>query len=68
MVKRIEYLESLLPVDVAILREKYRHLFSVQASYMGNGVYQWCGQYSTDTRELWLMGILIWENIEFKQV
>jgi hypothetical protein len=33
---------------------------------MGNGIYQWMGLFSTDTRELFLMGILALEGISFK--
>jgi hypothetical protein len=65
---RIKYLESLLPIDEKILDEKYQESFEKYATYTGNGTYQWRGLRATDTRELWLMGILSMERIEFEQV
>lgn len=34
---------------------------------MGNGVYEWRGQYSTDTRELFLLGIAVVEGIDVEK-
>jgi hypothetical protein len=55
--RRIEYLESLLPVNEEKLEKKYWSLFERQAMYLGNGIYKWCNVFSNDTRELWLMGV-----------
>jgi hypothetical protein len=61
---RIKYLEKKLPkIDVEV---RYRKEFNKKAIYLGNGVYGWCGKYSTDPRELFLMGVLISEGIKFK--
>ena len=52
---RIQYLEKKLPKPESELNEKYWAKFSKECRSMGNGVYEWCGQYSGDTREAWLM-------------
>jgi len=65
---RIKYLESLLPCDEKILEIEYFEKFEKYATYLGNGIYQWLGITATDTRELWLMGILFKEGVEFEQV
>lgn len=64
---RIEYLESLLPEGKAgkNLQKKYEKNFQAAAVYLGNGTYGWKGLYSTDTRELFLMGVLSSENISY---
>jgi hypothetical protein len=67
MSDRIKYLESLIPEGLDI-NEKYFNKFSKYATYMNNGVYQWCGILSTDTRELFLMGCLHNEKIPFEQI
>jgi len=48
------------------LEEKYLKGFEKYATYTGGGTYQWQGLRSSDTRELWLMGVLWKERIEFK--
>lgn len=63
MNKRIEWLESLIPKGVDI-NEKYGDKFGKYARYMGNGVYQYRGIYSTDTRELFLITSLLQEGID----
>jgi hypothetical protein len=63
MNKRIEWLESLIPEGVDI-DEKYFDRFAKYARYMGNGVYQYHGMYSTDTRELFLITSLLQEGID----
>lgn len=67
MNERIEYLESLIPTDENILEDKYFHEFEKFASYTGNGTYEWMGIRATDTRELWLMGALMLEGIEYEE-
>jgi len=62
--KRIKYLESKVTKE---LEDKYRKNFDRSAGYKGNGVYEWANVYSTDTRELFLMGILSIEGIRFKK-
>jgi hypothetical protein len=64
---RVEYLESLLPMAEKELEIKYFEGFEKYATYTGNGTYQWQGIRATDTRELWLMGILHKEKIDYKQ-
>ena len=44
------------------LEEKYRAKFDRQSRYLRNGIYMWAGQYSTNTRELFLLGILACEG------
>jgi hypothetical protein len=39
------------------MEDLHREDFLRGAVYVGNGVYMWRGQYSKDTRELFLMGI-----------
>ena len=64
--KRIKYLESLLPQPEVDIEPKYRKEFEKFARYLGNGIYSWMGIYSNDTRELWLMGVLAREGIEYE--
>lgn len=66
MIERIKYLESRLPEGLDI-NEKYGSKFDKYARYMGNGVYQWDGILATDTRELFLMGVLNREKIDYKE-
>ena len=63
---RTEYLESKLPKGLDV-EKKYGDTFNKYARYMGNGVYSWGGDVATDTRELFLIGILRRENIKFKE-
>lgn len=70
MSKRVEYLESRLGKTKAErekIETKYREKFDKYAQYMGNGVYSWRGILSTDTRELFLMGVLRQEGITYKE-
>jgi len=67
MKNRIEYLESKLPKDIDV-EMKYRKNFEKYAGYVGNGIYQWKGITTTETSELFLMGVLKSENIKFKEV
>lgn len=62
--QRIKYLEKKVN-KLTIDPEKYRSKFEKQAGYRGNGTYEWCGQFSSDLRELWLMGVLIHEGVSF---
>lgn len=64
MSKIIKQLESKISTD---LEEKHRQQWEKQAQYMGNGVYMNCamGEYSTDTRELFLMYVARKEKIKF---
>lgn len=64
--KRIAYLEGKLPKGKD-LEKKHQKTFEKQAQYLGNGVYSWAGVYSTDTRELFLMGILGIEGIKYRK-
>jgi hypothetical protein len=63
--KRINYLENKLPKYVDV-NEKYGKNFDKYARYMGNGVYSWKGLMATDTRELFLIGVLRSETVKFK--
>ena len=58
----IEQLESKIN---AAMEKKHWNEFEKQTSYLGNGVYSWRDQYSTDTRELFLMGIACVEGIKY---
>lgn len=64
--ERIKYLEKKLPVSEVELRDKHWKKFERECKFLGNDVYQWCGQYCGDPRESWLMGVLIIEGIKFK--
>ena len=68
MKERENYLESLLPISEEVLVERYWSKFEKNATYYGNGVYQWLGITATCTRQLWLMGILWKEGIDYEQV
>ena len=66
-IERVKYLESLLPKSFEELDKKYFENFSKYGSYMGNGVYSWKDLYAADTRELYLMGILKCEGIQYDE-
>jgi hypothetical protein len=61
--KRLKYLKSKVSDE---LEEKYRHSFDRSATYRGNGVYEWANVFSTDTRELFLLGIIGIEGIKIR--
>jgi len=65
--ERIKYLESLIPKNVNI-DKLYFNSFSKYASYLGNGIYEYHGCMSTDTRELFLMSSLHKLGIKYKEV
>lgn len=60
----IAYLESRLPKDGDIEATHFNS-FKRFCGYKGNGIYEWRGFVSTDTRELFLLGILHREGIKF---
>lgn len=63
----VQYLESRFPKGKQKeIEDKYFDKFAKYATYQGNGIYQWQGFLSTDTRELFLMGCLFSEKIKFK--
>lgn len=62
----IRALEDDQGLDEYAIEERYQKGFENNARYMGNGVYSWCGMYSTDTRELFVMGVLIMEGVELE--
>jgi hypothetical protein len=67
MTKRIKYLESKIPSDLDY-EAKYYNNFTKYARYIGNGVYAWRDIHATNTRELFLMGVLKMEKINFKMI
>lgn len=67
MTERIKYLESKIPSDLDY-EAKYYNNFAKYATYIGNGVYTWRGIHATNTRELFLMGVLKMEKIKFKMI
>jgi len=64
--ERIKYLESKIPKDLDI-DAKYGANFNKWASYKKNGIYHWKGVEATSPRELFLLGVLLQEGINFKQ-
>ena len=58
-------LEKLEKKVTPAMEAKHFKRFSKEAQSLGNGVYGVCGQYSTDTRELFLIYVAIQENIKF---
>lgn len=66
MNNRIQYLESKLPKELDY-DKKYGENFNKYSRYMGNGVYTWKGVLATDTRELFLLGVLKSEGVDFKR-
>jgi len=64
MQAKIARLEKEQGLEKNTLEEKYRDNFDRQARYLGNGIYSWCNVNSIDTRELFLMGVLIHERIK----
>lgn len=67
---RIKYLESCISKNRKIrekIEAKHSEKFQKYARYLGNGVYTWRGIYATDTRELFLMGVLEAEGITFNE-
>ncbi len=47
------------------LEEKHRKNFERQCMYLGNGIYHWGNTHSTDTREVFLLGVLDREGIKY---
>lgn len=66
MKNREEYLLSKIPKGLDY-DSKYRDNFEKYARYMGNGVYTWKGLHATETRILFLTGVLMSERVDFKQ-
>jgi len=62
--EKIKYLESLLPYPE--VEDKHYPRFEKQARYLGNGVYSFNGVYETNTRALFLMGVLVAEGISYE--
>ena len=60
-----EYLEAKLPKEID---PKYIEQFEKYARYVGNGIYEWRGNMSTCTRQLFAMGVLSILNIKFKRI
>lgn len=54
---------SLMPISEEEASEKYKEDFDNQAQFLGNGVYCWHDISSSDTRELWLLGVLAREGV-----
>ena len=65
MKNRINYIESKLPKEVKDFNGNIVTIEEKYARYEGNGVYQWKGLRTTDTAELFLIGVLKSENISF---
>ena len=63
---RIERLGKKLGKTPVEMEAKHEKMFERQAMYLGGGTYEWCGVYSTDTRELFLLGVLIREGQPLK--
>ena len=61
---RNKELIAMLPKPLDRYEGEYRNNFNNYARYMGNGVYSWKGIYSTDTQELYLLGVLHSEGIK----
>jgi hypothetical protein len=66
LLKREEYLESLLPCPESDLLEEHFESFEKHCTYIRGGFYQWLGYKSVDTRELWLMGVLHKSGVKFE--
>jgi hypothetical protein len=64
--ERIKYLEGLLPKDRDI-EAKYWKTFEKDSRYLGHNAYSWAGLHSNSPRELFLMGILEIEGIEYEK-
>lgn len=62
---REKFLESKFESEeqMEALEKKYWDSFDKQARYMGGGCYSWANIFATDTRELFLLGILGIEGI-----
>ena len=63
---RIERLGKKLGKTRIELEAKHQGIFGKQAMFLGGDTYEWCGVYSTDTRELFLLGVLIREGQKLK--
>ena len=66
MERRIANLAKKQGISADDLEEKYRSKFERFATHIGNGIYHWMGLNSTDTRELFLLGVLVWEKQPLK--
>ncbi len=63
--RQTELEEKFVEANVSLdeLTPKYERSFSNTARYLNNGIYVWGDVYASDTRELWLLGILAFEGI-----
>lgn len=59
----VEELENKISNEV---QDRHFSTFSKQAVFLGNGIYEIAGRYSTDTRELFLMYCADREGIIFE--
>lgn len=66
MGEREEYLMSLIPDDLDYVK-KYWSDFEKNLRYMDNGAYSWKGVLSDNVRELFLVGVLLSEKIDFEK-
>ena len=64
--RRIERLAKKQNSTSVEFEATYQERFEKMSTYMGGGTYQWCGVFSTDTRELFLLGVLVYEGQPFK--
>lgn len=60
----MDLIDSKLPESYEHYEKKYVNNFENWATFLGNGVYQWRGIYHSDTRILFLIGILKCEGID----
>ena len=63
---RYKYLENLIPFSTEEMDEKYYTIFTKEAFFVKTNLYEWRGLFSSDTRELYLMGVLLREGINFE--
>ena len=63
---RYKYLLNKFPDTEERMKEKYWGDFLKRAHFVSAGLYKWHTVYASEPRELWLVGVLKLEGIEYE--
>ncbi len=64
---RYKYLIDLQPDTEQKMYDKYWETFKKECKFKGPELYNWGHIYASETKELFLMGVLVREGIKFEQ-
>jgi len=63
---RYQYLIDLQPQSEQETHDKYWEQYKKECKFEGPNMYRWGHMYSNDTKELFLMGVLVREGVKFE--